>query len=122
MAFPTHCKQPIQGWPDYVGAKDASSHGVGGVVIGERAACALTVFRMAWPEDIKADIVTLDNLHGQITNSDIEMTGLLLLFLIMEEVCPELRHRHVALFSDNSPTVSWVKRMAARGSRVAAQL
>ena len=47
MAFPTHCKQPIQGWPDYVGAKDASSHGVRGVVIGERSASALTVFRMA---------------------------------------------------------------------------
>ncbi|KAL7548528.1 hypothetical protein ACHAWF_011814 [Thalassiosira exigua] len=50
------------------------------------------------------------------------MAGLLLVFLIMEEVCLELRHRHVALFSDNSPTVSWMKRMAASGSRVAAQL
>ncbi|KAL7533277.1 hypothetical protein ACHAWF_011989 [Thalassiosira exigua] len=122
MAFPTHCKQLVQGWPDYVGVKDASGHGVGGVVIGEGAACVPTVFRMEWPDDIKADIVTLDNPQGRVTNSDLEMAGLLLLFLVMEEVCPELRHRHVALFSDNSPTVSWVKRMAARGSRVAAQL
>ncbi|KAL7549582.1 hypothetical protein ACHAWF_012848 [Thalassiosira exigua] len=124
MAFPTHCKQLVQGWPDYVGVKDASGHGVGGVVvvIGEGAACVPTVFGMTWPEDIKADIVTLDNTHGRITNSDLEMAGLLLLFLIMEEVCLELRHRHVALFSDNSSIVSWVKRMAARGSRVAAQL
>lgn len=29
---------------------------------------------------------------------------------------------HIALFSDNSPTVSWVRRMAARGSLVADQL
>jgi hypothetical protein len=28
----------------------------------------------------------------------------------------------LALFSDNSPTVSWVRKMAAKGSKVADQL
>ena len=50
------------------------------------------------------------------------MTGLLILWLVMEEVCPELRAAHVALFSDNSPTIGLVKRLAVRGSLVAIKL
>ena len=49
---------------------------------------------------------------------DLEMAGLLMLWLMMEEVCPKLRAAHVALFSDNSPTIGWVKRLAERGSLV----
>jgi len=40
----------------------------------------------------------------------------------MEEVCGFEAATHVALFSDNSPTVHWVRRMAAKGSLVAGQL
>ncbi|KAL7549863.1 hypothetical protein ACHAWF_017628 [Thalassiosira exigua] len=50
------------------------------------------------------------------------MAGLFLLWLVMECVCPCLRRKHSALFSDNSPTVGWVGRAAARGSIVAQQL
>ena len=41
---------------------------------------------------------------------------------MMEEVCPKLRAACVSLFSDNSPTIGWVKRLAARGSLLAMQL
>ena len=50
------------------------------------------------------------------------MAGLLLLWLLMEDVCSLTPGCHVALFSDNSPTVSWVARLAAKRSLVAAQL
>ena len=45
-----------------------------------------------------------------------------MLWLVMEEVCPELRAAHVVLFSEKSPTIGWVKRLVARGSLVAMQL
>ncbi len=35
---------------------------------------------------------------------------------------PDLAHKHAALFSDNSPTVSWVTKIASKKSQVAAQL
>jgi hypothetical protein len=41
---PTQCRELVSGWPDYVGIVDASSHRVGGVVIGERTPCLPTVF------------------------------------------------------------------------------
>ncbi|KAL7545250.1 hypothetical protein ACHAWF_013086 [Thalassiosira exigua] len=122
MVSPTKCSQLVQGWPDYIGIKDASGHGVGGVVVGEGSDCVPTVFRLAWPPDIQKEIVSQKNPDGKLTNSDLEMAGLLLLFLVMESVCKDLRPKHVALFSDNTPTVSWVRRMAVRRSKVAAQL
>jgi hypothetical protein len=78
---------------------------------------------LEWPEDIKTEVRKTNNgKGGNLTNSDLEMAGLLLLFLIMEEVCALKKGMHVALFSDNSPTVHWVRRMAAKGSLVADQL
>ncbi len=41
---PTSCKELVAGWPDFVGIFDASSHGVGRVVIGELSECILMVF------------------------------------------------------------------------------
>ncbi|KAL7480794.1 hypothetical protein ACHAW6_006458 [Cyclotella cf. meneghiniana] len=50
------------------------------------------------------------------------MLGLLLFWLIMEEVCYFSPGSHKAIFSYNSPTVSWVRRLASRNSQVADQL
>ena len=50
------------------------------------------------------------------------MAGLLILWLVMEEVCPKLQAAYIALFSDNSSTIGWVKRLAERGSLVEMQL
>ena len=119
---PTECKDLVSGWPDYIGIVDASSHGVGGVILGELSDLPPTVFRLQWPEDISTDLVSFENPSGKINNSDLEMAGLLLLWLCLEGTAPDLAHKHVALFSDNSPTVSWVTKMASRKSRVAAQL
>ena len=40
----------------------------------------------------------------------------------MEEVCDVKYGDHVAVFSDNQPTVSWVDRLASKISVVAGQL
>lgn len=119
---PTRCRELVSGWPDYIGVKDASVHGVGGVIVGENKACVPTVFRLEWPQDIKDDLVSESNPGGRITNSDLELAGLVLLWLVMEAVCVALVEAHVALFSDNSPTIGWVRRLALKRSRVAAQL
>jgi hypothetical protein len=120
---PPKCSELVMGAPDFVGVKDASVHGVGGIVIGENMACVPTVFRMEWPEWVKEEVrKTNCGKGGSLTNSDLEMAGLLLLFLVMEEVCDLQPGCHVALFSDNSPTISWVRKMAAKGSKVADQL
>ena len=116
---PARCRELVSGWPDFIGIVDASSHGVGGVVFGEKSECVPTVFRWEWPEDITSDVKSFANPNGSITNSDLEMAGILLLWLVMEAVCGPLQEKHVALFSDNSPSVAWVTRLASRKSLVA---
>jgi len=122
-AHPTPCRELVMGEPDFVGVKDASLHGVGGIIVGHRKPCKPTVFRIEWPPDIK-DAVLQTNMRGggYLTNLDLKMAGLLFLWLVMEHVCDITPGTHIALFSDNSPTVSWVRRLAAKGSKVAGQL
>jgi hypothetical protein len=119
---PTHCKDLVAAWPDYIGIVDASSHGVGGIIVGELLGLPPTVFFLKWPKEILDDLVSFNNPGGKINNSDLEMAGLLLLWLCLEAIAPDLEHKHIALFSDNLPTVSWVEKMASRKSRIAAQL
>ncbi len=84
---PTQCRELTCGWPDYIGIVDASSYGIGGVVFGELSACFPTVFRWQGPEEIRTIIKTLQNQMGTISNSDLKMAGLLILWLAIEEVC-----------------------------------
>jgi hypothetical protein len=88
-------------------------------MLGENLACTPVVFCWEWPEDIKQGIKTLANPSGRLSNSDLEMAGLVILWLVMEGVCVDLREKWVTLFSDNSPTVGWVTRLASKRSVIA---
>ena len=81
------------------------------------------MFRLEWPKEVQDNMCTFENPKGHITNSDLELAGFLLAFLVLEYVVPALSNRHVAMFCDNSPTIAWVERMALRsGSMIAGQL
>jgi hypothetical protein len=67
-------------------------------------------------------LISNENPKGTITNSDLEMAGLLLLWLTMEGVCGTLQEKCVAMFGDNSPFIGWVERLASKGSLVAKNL
>ena len=103
---PTRCRKLVLGWPNFIGVVDASSHGVGSVVIGKLWECPPTVFRLQRPPDITANVIFNATPKGTITNSDLELAGLVLLWLMMEHVCGPLSDKPIALFSDNNPTVS----------------
>ena len=50
------------------------------------------------------------------------MVGILLLWIVTEEMCEVKSGDHVAVFSDNQPMVSWVDQLASKISVVAGQL
>ncbi len=62
------------------------------------------------------------NPTGTLTNSDLELAGLVLLWIMVEHVCTDLIEKRVALFSNISPSVGWVQQMAVCSSLVAEQL
>jgi hypothetical protein len=53
---PTKCSELVMGEPDFIGVKDASIYGVGGVIIGEEEECVPTVFRMEWPKWVQDEV------------------------------------------------------------------
>ncbi len=118
----TCCQELVARWMDFIGAVDASSHGTGGMIIGKLSECPPTVFCLQWPLDITTNVITESNLMGTLTNSDLELAGLVILWIMMKHVCTYLAEKRVALFSNNSPSVGWVQRMALRSSLVAEQL
>jgi hypothetical protein len=71
------------------------------------------VFRLQWPPDVTANVVSNKNPKGKLTNSDLELAGLVLLWLMMEHVGGRLTKKRDALFSNNSPTVGWVQWMVS---------
>jgi hypothetical protein len=63
----------------FIGVVNASGHGVGGVIIGQLSECPPTVFYLQWPPDITANVITELNPTGTLTNSDLELAGLVIL-------------------------------------------
>ena len=117
---PTKCRELVSmETPGYVGIVDSSKGGVGGVVFGHRKACRPHVFRFEWPPEVQT---AFDNKIIDI--SDLEMGGLLILWLVMEGCigADNLKHEHVCLLSDNSPAICWIERMASKRSEVAGRL
>ena len=119
---PNKCKQLVIGYPHVVGIMDAAIEGTGGVVMGKRDACIPKVFRLEWPQITQDMVYTWENPDGPISNSDLVLAGLLICWLVMEEVALCLRHKHMSLYRDNSAAISWVLRMATRSSKVAGPL
>ncbi len=119
---PTRCRELTCGWPDYIGIIDASSHGVGGVIFGELSECIPTLFRWEWPKDVQKQVISFNNPTGTITNLDLEMAGLLLLWLTIEGVCGSLQEKRTALFGDNPPSIGWVARLGLKQLSVAENL
>ena len=118
IAAPTRCRELTSGWPDYIGYTDVSGSGFGGIIIGELRAVPPTVFRGEWPPDVRNSLRTASNPGGSLSISDMEMAGLLLTWFVMEARCPKLCEANIALLSDNSPSVSWVDRLASKRSTV----
>ena len=120
-AAPTKCTELVTGWPDYIGIVDASTEAVGCILVGENESIEPIVCRLEWPEEVRKLILCHKyNPDGKVTNSDLECAGKLFLWLVIECCVPDLAGKHIALLSDNTPTVSWVTKMTSKKSAVAA--
>jgi hypothetical protein len=73
---------------------------------------------MKWPADVEAK---LRQPHGKITNSDGEAGAVFIDQCLMADLLgPDIVGSSEVTWSDNSPTVGWVKRMASWGCGVEA--
>jgi hypothetical protein len=113
---PIHCTQLVPGTPAYVGHTDACKHGAGGIWFSGTKTLRPIVWRIKWPQDI-VDRVTA----GHLTINDLEMAGLLLQYLLLEQLV-DVKHSHAAAWCDNTSAVAWTVRMSSNKSAVGQQL
>jgi len=118
---PTLCSDLVQAPADYGGYCDASRSGAGGVWFGFERQLPPIVWRVAFPEEIQQKLVSTVNPRGSISNSDLEMLGLILHWLVLEHFV-DLKHTHVACWCDNTPAVAWASKLLATKAVRAARL
>jgi hypothetical protein len=109
--------------PWFIAYVDASKFGVGGVWINGTKHIQPTVWRYEWPADIRANLVSAANKCGPINISNLEMAGVFLAWLVLENISPIcLQHSHVGIFCDNTPAVAWATRLASSNSPIGGHL
>ncbi len=124
-ARPTHVLELMPGDADFIGFVDACKTGVGGVWLsGKKDLAHPVVWHLEWPEDIRNQLISKDNPNGTITINDLEMAGVLLHWLVLEQLVPSssLRHTHIAIFCDNKSTVHWTYKLNSKASIIAQHL
>ncbi len=72
------------------------------------------VWREEFPKDIALDVVSDDNPEGGITNSDLKLAAEVLAIGVILDQAPGIRHAPLGTLWDNTPTVSWVEKMASK--------
>ncbi len=118
---PTPCSNLIPAQPDYIGYCDASKLGAGGVWFGANWNLPPIVWHIQFPHAIQMQLISQKNPSGSITNSDLKMAGLLMHWLVLENIA-NLEHAHVASGCNNTPTVARTSRLLASKAKTAAHL
>ena len=114
---PTSVRELTAAAPWFIGYVDASKQGVGGVWVSGTKSIKATVWKMEWPKEIQDLFVSAQNKKGTISISDLEMAGVLLAWLVLENISPiPLIHAHIGIFCDNTPAVAWASRLASSKS------
>jgi len=112
---PTHVQEILIDIPRYVGYHDAAAEGAGGVWFSFLGpTMPPLVWRLAFPPDIAQDVVSLSNPNGSITNSNLELAAEVLVVGVLFAKAAIIKHQPIGTLCDNSPTVSWIDKMASK--------
>jgi hypothetical protein len=121
---PTHVTELAEHPPAYQGFVDASKWGVGGVWFGGTKQLIPIVWFYEWSQTIRNQFCSASNKTGSLTISDLELTGILLQWLVLEHVVDmsTLRDASVSIWCNNLPAVAWMYKFRTSTSLVAARI
>jgi hypothetical protein len=106
---PTHVHELVTLTPIFTGMVNAASTGAGGIWILPYV--AQIVYPIQWPKDIYNRYKT-----GELTNSNLEMAGIVIAWYVLESLV-NVFHTVAELFTDNSPSASWVTRSISNSAK-----
>lgn len=116
---PTYLAELVPESPKVLGACDAARQGMGGIFFDASGEAYL--WRHPFEQDIQAELVSEENPHGKITNSDLEQAGVLCQH---DVVClqSDCRYATIETMCDNTPAVSRFRKGAVSSASAAAYL
>lgn len=105
---PTHLSEIVPDHPVALGPHDASGLGMGGAWLPATTNTNIPplVWRAPFPQWVRDDLVSFKNPHGTITNSDLELAGLLVHQDVLAQTV-NVAGRTLAPLGDNTPTTAW---------------
>ncbi len=74
-----------------------------------------------FPSDIAADVIFDTNPVGSITSSDLELALDVMAVGVILITVPHIKHAPLGTLCNNTPTVSWVEKMASRAKTPTAE-
>jgi hypothetical protein len=72
------------------------------------------VLREAFPNDISSEVILEDNPRGCLTNSDLDLAAEVVAVGVALTGTPKMKHAPLGTLCDNTPTASWIDRMASK--------
>ena len=102
---PTRWGEVVDSDPEFLGAVDASGSGMGGVWLHSSGTGVPILWRQQFDAAVTARLVSADNPSGDITNSDLEQTGLTCHQDILAQA-HDVRERTVHALTDNMAALS----------------
>jgi hypothetical protein len=118
---PTHIFELVPDMPRYVGYHDTAAEGAGGVWFSLEDHMLPLLWRKVFPSDIAAYIISDTNPVGGITNYDLELAAEAMAIGVILISAPHIKHALLGTLCDNTPTVSWVEKMASRAKTPTAE-
>ena len=120
---PTELSEIVPDHPVAVGPHDASGRGMGGVWLPATTHSNIPplLWRAKFPPTIQQRLVSTDNPDGDITNSDLELAGLLAQQDIIAQAV-NCRGRTIVPLGDNIPSVVWHHKHSTTTTGAAAYL
>ncbi len=111
---PTHVRELVPDMPHYNRYHDATTEGAGGVWFLLMDDMPPQVWRAGFPVNIATDVILDENPAGKITNLDLELAAEVLAVGITLEKAPQAKHAPLGTLCNNTPTISWIDRMASK--------
>jgi hypothetical protein len=118
---PTHVFELVLDMPRYVGYHNAAAKGAGGVWFSLVDHMSLLLWRKVFPSDIAANVISATNPAGGITSSNLELAAEVMAIRVILIMAPHIKHAPLGTLCNNTPTVSWVEKMASRVKTPTAQ-
>ena len=119
---PTHARKLVTHKPSYQGLVDTSKWGVGGVWFSGKQNLPPFVWYLEWPQAICDELCSPTNPTGQISISDLELMGIFMHWMALEQAVDNLKHTSVAIWCDNISSVAWIYKFRTSTSPIASSI